>query len=82
VTISATDVKFDDHMMHVTLSDGRVLSVPLAWFPRLSAASAKDLKKFSLSQLGIHWANIDEDITIEGLLAGRGDQTRPPHRAA
>ena len=82
MTISATDIKFDDQMMHVSLSDGRVLSVPLAWFPRLLSASAKDRKKFSISPRGIHWETLDEDISIEGLIAGQGDQTRPPHRAA
>ena len=78
MTISATDVKFDTQMMNVTLSDGRVLSVPLAWFPRLKAASAKDRKKFSLSPRGIHWDKLEEDISIDALLAGRGDQTRAP----
>ena len=68
--------------MHVALSDGRALSVPLSWFPRLVKASAKDRKKFSLSQRGIHWDKLDEAISVEGLLAGRSDQTRSQHRAA
>ena len=82
MTISATDIKFDDQMMHVSLSDGRVLSVPLAWFPRLLAASLVERQNFAITNGGIHWENLDEDISIDGLLAGHGDRTQPPHRAA
>ena len=80
--ILAIDLKFDDEMMHVTLSDGRALSVPLNWFPRLMAANPLDRLNFTITQAGIHWDTLDEDISIEGLLAGRGDQTRSPDRAA
>jgi hypothetical protein len=73
--ISATDVRFDDDVMWVDLSDGRVLGVPLAWFPRLLDASPEDRRSVEISPFGLHWDNLDEDISIEGLLAGRGDQT-------
>lgn len=82
MTISATDLKFDADMMHVSLSDGRVLSVPLAWFPRLLSAKDQERQNFVITQGGIHWDIIDEDVSIDGLLAGRGDNTRTPHRAA
>jgi len=57
----------------VELSDGRTLSVPLAWFPRLSHATAEERNNWRLigKGHGIHWENLDEDISIEGLLAGR-----------
>jgi hypothetical protein len=61
--------------MWVDLSDGRVLGVPLAWFPRLLDASPGDRRSVEISPYGLHWDKLDEDISIEGLLAGRGDQT-------
>lgn len=73
--ISATDVRFDDHVMWVDLSDGRTLGVPLAWFPRLLNASPAKRKEVEISPFGLHWETLDEDISIAGLLAGRGDQT-------
>ena len=62
--------------MNVELSDGRTLGVPLAWFPRLSHASREQLEKCELSPYGLHWEDLDEDISVAGLLAGRGDETR------
>lgn len=75
MTISATDVRFDEYVMWVDLSDGRTLGVPLAWFPRLRNASPEQRQAFEISAFGIHWEALDEDISIAGLLAGRGDQT-------
>jgi Protein of unknown function (DUF2442) len=82
MSISATEVRFDDATMWVSLSDGRILGVPLAWFPRLLPASPADLLKYELSSTGIHWEDLDEDISVAGLLAGRGDQTRSTALAA
>lgn len=82
MNISATDVRFDDATMWVSLSDGRVLGVPLAWVPRLPSASPHELLSYDLSSTGIHWEELDEDISIKGLLAGRGDQTKPTAMAA
>jgi hypothetical protein len=62
--------------MNIELSDGRMLAVPLAWFPRLLRATREQLNNYELSPCGIHWEELDEDISIAGLLAGRGDQTR------
>jgi hypothetical protein len=82
MSISAMAVRFDDHTMWVELSDGRTLGVPLAWFPRLLNASPAQREQVELSRVGLHWENLDEDISIAGLLAGRGDMTRQPERAA
>jgi hypothetical protein len=61
--------------MWVDLDDGRTVGVPLAWFPVLLDASPEQRANFWLSPGGIHWDEIDEDISVQGLLEGRGDQT-------
>jgi hypothetical protein len=76
MTASAKGVHFDDDSMWVHLADGRVIAVPLAWFQRLLAATPEDRAQFELSPRGIHWEALDEDISIDGLLAGRGDLAR------
>ena len=73
MSISPEAVRFDDDAMWVTLSDGRVLGVPLAWFPRLLHATPETRAAVVLSPFGLHWEALDEDISIAGLLAGRGD---------
>lgn len=57
----------------VSLNDGRVLSVPLAWFPRLASARPEQLTTFELlgEGEGIHWPDLDEDVSVVGLLEGR-----------
>lgn len=57
----------------VSLNDGRVLSVPLVWFPRLTSATPEQLATFELfgEGEGIHWPAIDEDVSVKGLLEGR-----------
>lgn len=82
MTISATSVRFDEHTMWVELSDGRTLGVPLAWFPRLLHATPTERERVELSRNGLHWEALDEDISIAGLLAGRGDVTRSAEHAA
>jgi Protein of unknown function (DUF2442)/Uncharacterized protein conserved in bacteria (DUF2188) len=62
--------------MTVELTDGRALSVPLAWFPRLLQATSAQRAQVEVSRLGLHWEQLDEDISIAGLLAGRGDITK------
>lgn len=76
-SVRAKSVRFDEDSFWVELSDGRNLSVPLAWFPRLLRASPEQREAVSISSRGLHWEELDEDISIEGLLAGRGDQSRP-----
>jgi len=61
--------------MRVDLSDGRILAVPLAWFPRLLHATAEQREQLRMSSHGLHWEALDKDISIAGLLAGVGDQT-------
>lgn len=68
--------------MWVELSDGRTLGVPLVWFPRLLRATPQQRLVFEISRGGLHWDELDEDISIEGLLAGRGDQTGRREEAA
>ena len=58
------------------MSDGRILGVPLVWFPRLLHATAQQRESFTLSPKGLHWEGLDEDISIIGLLAGRGDRAK------
>ena len=79
---SAKSVRFDDNSMWVDLSDGRVIAVPLAWFPRLLHASAQQREQVEFSSQGLHWEEIDEDVSIAGLLAGIGDQSRQTPLAA
>jgi hypothetical protein len=80
--VEPTSVRFDDATMWVELVDGRVLGVPLTWFPRLLHATQAQREDFELSYSGIHWDSLDEDISTAGLLAGWGDQTRPRKVAA
>jgi hypothetical protein len=68
--------------MWVDLTDGRTIGVPLAWFPRLFRASPAEREKVELSRIGLHWEEIDEDISVAGLLAGRGDMTKQTEHVA
>ncbi len=69
----AVDVRVTEDTLSVELSDGRTISVPLGWYPRLEHASAAERANWRLigKGQGIHWEDIDEDISVEGLLAGR-----------
>ena len=69
---AATAVVVTDDTFTVALSDGRTLSVPLTWFPRLLYGSAAERQHWQLigQGVGIHWPELDEDISVEGLLAG------------
>jgi len=68
--------------MWVDLTDGRTLGVPLAWFPRLLNATPAQRARVEMSRNGLHWEELDEDISIAGLLAGRGDMTKRPEQVA
>jgi len=70
---SAENVTITDDTLSVDLSDGRTISVPIAWYPRLSHAKPKERENWKLIGRGhgIHWEDIDEDISVEGLLAGK-----------
>ena len=81
MSISAVEIKIPaaetatvtEDTLAVDLSDGRTIAVPLAWFPRLLHASSEERKNWRLigRGQGIHWEELDEDISVEGLLAGR-----------
>jgi len=75
---AAKKIWFDDENMWLLLTDGRQLSVPLVYFPRLLHATAEQRQKFEMSGggTGIHWEDIDEDISVNGLLFGIGDRTK------
>jgi hypothetical protein len=77
-----TDIRFEGEKFWVDLSDGRTLGVPLSWFPVLAAATPKQRQAFYLSSRGLHWDEIDEDISVEGLLQGYGDMTNRGKRMA
>jgi uncharacterized protein DUF2442 len=69
----AMNVLVTEDSLSVDLSDGRTLSVPLAWYPRLLHARAGERANWRLigNGQGIHWEDLDEDVSIENLLAGR-----------
>ncbi len=68
----ARGVHITEDELTVVLADGRTISVPLAWFPRLLHASPADRQKFRVigNGVGIHWPELDEDLSVEGLLRG------------
>lgn len=72
-SVRAVDVKVTEDELSVDLEDGRTLVVPLAWYPRLVHGSKRERTRWRLigRGLGIHWSDLDEDISVEGLLAGR-----------
>ncbi len=70
---NAVSVTTTDDTLSVDLADGRTISVPLAWYPRLFHGSVAERQQWRLigGGEGIHWESLDEDISVEGLLAGR-----------
>lgn len=68
MSVSIKSVKFDPYNMWLQLSDGRTLGVPLSYFPALAGANAEQLAMFELSPCGIHWDELNEDLSLEGFL--------------
>jgi hypothetical protein len=70
--LNPTVLASSKHFSIVSLVDGRTIAVPLVWFPRLASASQKQLANYELlgGGEGIHWQDVDEDISVEGLLRG------------
>jgi len=70
---SAVKVTVTEDTLSIDLSDGRTVSVPLAWFPRLAHATVEERNNWRLigKGHGIHWPDLDEDISVEGLIAGK-----------
>jgi Protein of unknown function (DUF2442) len=66
------DVRFDGERMHVLLRDGREISVPLWWYPRLLRATPEQREKWEITPFGdaLHWEEIDEDLDVQGFLIG------------
>jgi Protein of unknown function (DUF2442) len=69
--IRPVSVAFTSDELVVTLADGRKIATPLAWYPRLRAASAATRNRVELMPTGIHWPELDEDLGIAGMLLGR-----------
>jgi hypothetical protein len=81
---SAKSLRFDESSLWVALADGRVPGLPLAWFPRLLNATPAQRERYEIGGggQGLHWDELDEDISVAGLLAGRGDRMRALPTAA
>ena len=71
-TVTAKGVRVTEDSLVVELSDGRSVSVPLAWYPRLAAGRPIERRRWELigPGIGIHWPDLDEDISVEALLLG------------
>lgn len=69
--LQAVAVEFTRGELIVTLADGRKIATPLDWYPRLRRASATQRANFEIMPMGIHWPDLDEDLSIAGMLQGR-----------
>ena len=68
----AINIEYTDSLLIIELADGRSISAPLVWFPRLSKASKEQLKNWEIlgDGEGVHWPDVDEDLSVAGLLVG------------
>src|SRR5437660_9296449 len=75
----ATRVEVNDDTLAVELADGRTIAVPLAWYPRLTHATADERNKWRLvgGGRGIHWPAVDEDVSVANLLSGEPSAESP-----
>ncbi len=73
LSATATSVKVTDDTLEFDLSDGRTIAAPVAWFPRLNQGTPAERRNWRLigQGIGVHWPDLDEDISVEGLLLGR-----------
>ncbi|MCZ7673155.1 MAG: DUF2442 domain-containing protein [Chloroflexi bacterium] len=73
MSLKAISVIITDDTLSVDLEDGRTISVPIGWYPRLAHGTAEERANFEISGAGqgIHWPDLDEDIGVEGLLLGK-----------
>lgn len=78
-TPRAVNVQVTEDSLTVDLEDGRTISVPIGWYPRLAHGSLEERSRYELSGAGygIHWPELDEDIGVEGLLLGRKSSEGP-----
>ena len=72
VTALAKAVEFDDVMMRVTFTDGRMINAPLVWFPLLREATPQQRARYEIGggSISLHWPELDEDLSVAGLMAG------------
>ncbi|MBU0739750.1 MAG: DUF2442 domain-containing protein [Alphaproteobacteria bacterium] len=78
-----TEVWCDPHTVHVRLADGRQVSTPLWWYPRLLNATPAQRNNVHLMLAGVHWPDVDEDLSIRGMLAGwKAPGAKAPDKAA
>jgi hypothetical protein len=82
MSTSPKAVRFDEDTLWVSLSDGRTITAPLAWFPRLLEAAPEQRAMVELSKGGLHWDALNEDISVAGLLAGQPDLSHRGTRQA
>jgi len=78
------DVAFNEDAVSVSLRDGRVISVPLVWYPRLLSATPSQRRNWKIAGggYGIHWPDVDEDLSTEGLLRGaRAPKSHSPTKS-
>lgn len=77
--VRAQSVHFDEEMLVVDLMDGRTISVPITWYPRLWYGNPKERNNFLIIGDGsyIHWPDLDEDLSISGILAGKQSGESP-----
>ncbi len=70
IVVLITEVSFEEDLLQVSLTDGREIRVPLEWFPKLRDASPEERQNWRLigKGIGIHWPDLDEDVSLEGLL--------------
>lgn len=75
-TALAGSIEFDSEMMHVFLTDGRVISLPISWFPALKKAAPEQRLKYEIGAggIGLHWPELDEELSVAGLMAGVDSQ--------
>lgn len=80
--VRATSVAVTDDALTVDLEDGRTVIVPLVWYPRLLHGTAAERSHFEIGPFGIHWPDLDEDISVKGLLLGNksGESTKSLQR--
>ena len=64
-------VEFTANSLVLRLADGRTIATPIAWYPRLASATPAQRVNVELSALGVHWPDLDEDLSVAGMLAGR-----------
>ena len=69
--LEARAVEFTKGELVVTFADGRKIATPLEWYPRLKGATAKQRANFEIMPMGIHWPDLNEDLSIAGMLKGR-----------